>query len=181
MKRIATLVLTAALSIAAHADQETQDKVLKATQNVTMSIFSAYFDEAIARAKGYPAGGSENRLKGLETMALGVLRSGVDTKWSQLNRILDDDLMIDAADLPMSASCRSVSIAPCTHRSKSPFSTLIDAHSWNLRAASSAPEVSLGSHCDPATPSVIRPSITGTIAPRKFPNAVAEFSKIAEI
>jgi hypothetical protein len=91
------------------------------------------------------------------------------------------DLMIDAADLPMSASCRSVSIAPCTHRSKSPFSTLIDAHSWNFRAASSAPEVSLGSHCDPATPSVIRPSITGTIAPRKFPNAVAEFSKIAEI
>jgi len=36
-------------------------------------------------------------LNGLETMALGVLRSGVDTKWSQLNRILDDDLMIDAA------------------------------------------------------------------------------------
>jgi len=30
-------------------------------------------------------------------MALGVLRSGVDTKWSQLNRILDDDLMIDSA------------------------------------------------------------------------------------
>jgi superfamily II DNA/RNA helicase len=36
-------------------------------------------------------------LKGLETMALGVLRSGVDTKWSQLNQILDDDLMIDGA------------------------------------------------------------------------------------
>jgi len=36
-------------------------------------------------------------LKGLEAMALGVLRSGVDTKWSQLNRILDDDLMIDGA------------------------------------------------------------------------------------
>ena len=36
-------------------------------------------------------------LKGLELMALGVLRSGVDTKWTQLNRILDDDLMIDAA------------------------------------------------------------------------------------
>ena len=36
-------------------------------------------------------------LKGLEFMALGVLRSGVDTKWTQLNRILDDDLMIDAA------------------------------------------------------------------------------------
>lgn len=36
-------------------------------------------------------------LKSLETMALGVLRSGVDTKWIQLNRILDDDLMIDAA------------------------------------------------------------------------------------
>jgi superfamily II DNA or RNA helicase len=36
-------------------------------------------------------------LKGLEAMALGVLRSGMDTKWSQLNRILDDDLMIDGA------------------------------------------------------------------------------------
>ena len=36
-------------------------------------------------------------LKGLEFMALGVLRSGVDTKWTQLNRILDDELMIDAA------------------------------------------------------------------------------------
>jgi superfamily II DNA or RNA helicase len=36
-------------------------------------------------------------LKGLESMALGVLRSGVDTKWTQLNRILDDELMIDAA------------------------------------------------------------------------------------
>ena len=68
MKRIATLVLVAALSAAALADQETQDKVLKATQNVTMSIFSAYFEEAIARAKGYPAGGAENRLKGLETI-----------------------------------------------------------------------------------------------------------------
>ncbi|POR41167.1 helicase-related protein [Methylobacterium sp. V23] len=36
-------------------------------------------------------------LKRLESMALSVLRSGVDTKWTQLNRILDDDLMIDAA------------------------------------------------------------------------------------
>ncbi len=36
-------------------------------------------------------------LKGLERMALEVLRSGQDTKWSQLNRILDDDLMIDAS------------------------------------------------------------------------------------
>ncbi len=36
-------------------------------------------------------------LKSLEAMALGVLRSGVDTKWSQLNRILDDDLMVDSA------------------------------------------------------------------------------------
>lgn len=36
-------------------------------------------------------------LKGLESMALGVLRSGVDTKWTQLNRILDDDLMTDGA------------------------------------------------------------------------------------
>src|SRR3546814_737427 len=31
-----------------------------------------------------------------DLMALGVLRSGEDTKWSQLNRILDDDLMIDS-------------------------------------------------------------------------------------
>lgn len=35
-------------------------------------------------------------LKGLESMALAVLRSGQDAKWSQLNRILDDDLMVDA-------------------------------------------------------------------------------------
>ena len=34
-------------------------------------------------------------LKGLESMALGVLGTGHDTKWSQLNRILDDELMID--------------------------------------------------------------------------------------
>ena len=66
MKRITAFVLAAVFSIAAYADQETQDKVLKATQNVTMSIFSAYFDEATARAKGYPAGGNEKRLNGLE-------------------------------------------------------------------------------------------------------------------
>ncbi|GLQ79180.1 RNA helicase [Mesorhizobium huakuii] len=36
-------------------------------------------------------------LKRLEQMALSVVQSGVDTKWSQLNRILDDDLMTDAA------------------------------------------------------------------------------------
>nr|WP_244867514.1 helicase-related protein [Vannielia litorea] len=35
-------------------------------------------------------------LKGLEIMALDVLRSGKDTKWTQLDRILDDDLMIDS-------------------------------------------------------------------------------------
>jgi superfamily II DNA or RNA helicase len=35
-------------------------------------------------------------LTGLETMALGVLRSGLDAKWTQLNRILDDDLMVDS-------------------------------------------------------------------------------------
>lgn len=35
-------------------------------------------------------------LQGLEKMALVVLGSGRDTKWSQLNRILDDELMIDA-------------------------------------------------------------------------------------
>lgn len=35
-------------------------------------------------------------LKGLEYMALEVLRSGEDAKWAQLNRILDDDLMVDS-------------------------------------------------------------------------------------
>ena len=34
-------------------------------------------------------------LRGLESMALGVLHSGTDTKWQQLERILDDDLMLD--------------------------------------------------------------------------------------
>lgn len=36
-------------------------------------------------------------LRKLEQMALSVVQSGVDTKWSQLNRILDDELMTDAA------------------------------------------------------------------------------------
>lgn len=35
-------------------------------------------------------------LKGLEGMAVRVLHSGKDTKWQQLDRILDDDLMLDA-------------------------------------------------------------------------------------
>lgn len=35
-------------------------------------------------------------LKGLEIMALDVLRSGKDTKWTQLDRILDDELMVDS-------------------------------------------------------------------------------------
>ncbi len=35
-------------------------------------------------------------LSGLAAMARDVLRSGKDTKWTQLDRILDDDLMIDA-------------------------------------------------------------------------------------
>ncbi|NKK89562.1 DUF3883 domain-containing protein [Rhizobium leguminosarum bv. viciae] len=34
-------------------------------------------------------------LKGLELMALDVLRSGKDTKWTQLDKILDDELMVD--------------------------------------------------------------------------------------
>ena len=34
-------------------------------------------------------------LKGLEHQALTVLNSGEDTKWQQLNQILDDDLMLD--------------------------------------------------------------------------------------
>lgn len=35
-------------------------------------------------------------LRGLESMALDVLRSGRDTKWTQLDKILDDSLMIDS-------------------------------------------------------------------------------------
>ena len=34
-------------------------------------------------------------LQSLESMALSVLRSGKDTKWTQLDRILDDELMMD--------------------------------------------------------------------------------------
>lgn len=37
-------------------------------------------------------------LKRLELLALRVLHSGQDTKWTQLDRILDDDLMIDSQD-----------------------------------------------------------------------------------
>ena len=57
-------------------------------------------------------------LKGLETMALGVLRSGVDTKWSQLNRILDDDLMVDAIVAPIDGAGGVLgSAGPCVVRS----------------------------------------------------------------
>jgi superfamily II DNA or RNA helicase len=35
-------------------------------------------------------------LKGLEAQALAVLHSGKDEKWSQLDRILDDELMVDS-------------------------------------------------------------------------------------
>ena len=35
-------------------------------------------------------------LRDLEGKALAVFRSGKDTKWNELNRILDDDLMTDA-------------------------------------------------------------------------------------
>ena len=35
-------------------------------------------------------------LKDLEKMALAVLNSGQDTKWNQLNKILDDELMTDS-------------------------------------------------------------------------------------
>ncbi len=35
-------------------------------------------------------------LKGLEKMGLGVLRDGLDAKWTQLHKILDEDLMRDA-------------------------------------------------------------------------------------
>ena len=34
-------------------------------------------------------------LKALEGQALGVLHSGRDAKWAQLDRILDDPLMVD--------------------------------------------------------------------------------------
>ena len=37
-----------------------------------------------------------NTLRSLESQALGVLHSGQDTKWTQLDRILDDPLMTDA-------------------------------------------------------------------------------------
>ena len=37
-----------------------------------------------------------NTLKRLEQKALGVLHSGTDTKWQQLNKILDDELMVDS-------------------------------------------------------------------------------------
>ena len=37
-----------------------------------------------------------NRLKVLEGQALGVLHSGRDAKWAQLDRILDDPLMVDS-------------------------------------------------------------------------------------
>lgn len=38
-----------------------------------------------------------DKLNDLESMALGVLNTGIDTKWTELGRILDDKLMLDTA------------------------------------------------------------------------------------
>ena len=54
-------------------------------------------------------------LKGLEQMALEVLRSGEDAlKWTQLNRILDDDLMVDYPTPMAIAASSSFSLSPRT-------------------------------------------------------------------
>jgi superfamily II DNA or RNA helicase len=65
-----------------------QDEVDEIEERISTSATTAETVEQLAL--------EVETLKGLEAMALAVLGSGQDTKWSQLNRILDDELMKDA-------------------------------------------------------------------------------------
>jgi superfamily II DNA or RNA helicase len=70
-------------------DEYGQDEIDEIEELISTSATTAETVEQLAL--------EVDTLKGLESMALGVLRSSVDTKWTELNRILDDDLMIDSA------------------------------------------------------------------------------------
>jgi len=68
-------------------DEYSQDEIDELEETVITTATSA---ETVEQLKI-----EVETLKRLEKLALSVLQSGKDAKWTQLNRILDDDLMID--------------------------------------------------------------------------------------
>ena len=71
-----------------NADEYDQDEVDALEENVSATATTAQTIDQLAI--------EIETLKSMEAMALAVLRSGQDTKWTQLDRILDDELMTDA-------------------------------------------------------------------------------------
>lgn len=71
-----------------NTDEYGQDEVDEMEELISTSATSAETAEQLEI--------EVDTLKGLESMALSVLHSGHDTKWQQLDKILDDELMMDA-------------------------------------------------------------------------------------
>ena len=69
-------------------DEYAEDEVEEFEETISTSATSAETIEQLEI--------EVDTLNYLEKQALGVLRSGKDTKWLQLNKILDDELMIDS-------------------------------------------------------------------------------------
>ena len=68
-------------------DEYSQDEVGDLEENISTGATAAESLEQLTI--------EVETLQGLEVKALAVLRSGTDAKWQQLNRILDNDLMVD--------------------------------------------------------------------------------------
>ena len=68
-------------------DEYTEDQVETIEERISATVTTAQTVEELQI--------EVQTLQGLEAQALGVLRSGNDSKWLQLNKILDDELMTD--------------------------------------------------------------------------------------
>ena len=68
-------------------DEYSQDEVGNLEENISTGVTAAETLEQLDI--------EVETLQGLEAKALGVLQSGTDAKWQQLNRILDDSPMLD--------------------------------------------------------------------------------------
>lgn len=73
-------------------DELAQDDLEELEEDISTGVTSATNIEELEK--------EIETLVGLEALAFQVLRSGNDTKWQQLNKILDDDLMTDDEGAP---------------------------------------------------------------------------------
>ena len=71
-----------------HIDEYAQDDIDRIEDTISATVTMAETVEQLAE--------EVKTLKRLEGQSLAILRSGQDTKWQQLNKILDDDLMRDS-------------------------------------------------------------------------------------